>query len=242
MMEREQLLNSRVWLYSRWYGEASAGSEALIRCKEALMLRDQPGRRLTADIATMVAHPLHTVRYGLARLLQWARTHHRRHAAGHRRGSAESGQPVTLCADKRDRFGMPRVKVEWRLGDQVKRTFDKTFAGFARELQLACVADVELDAPLEGRAWPDKLEGTWHHMGTTRMHDSPREGVVDRDCKVHGISNLYIGGSSVVSDSSAQTSRPLRLPRCRSGSPDIWRVSSMCRTLSAARMRKRRIT
>jgi choline dehydrogenase-like flavoprotein len=34
-------------------------------------------------------------------------------------------------------------------------------------------------------------------MGTTRMHDSPREGVVDRDCKVHGIGNLYVGGSSV---------------------------------------------
>jgi len=104
---------------------------------------------------------------------------------------------VTLSADKRDRFGMPRVKVEWRLGEQVKRTFDRTFAGLAKELQLARVADVELDAPLEGRAWPEKLEGTWHHMGTTRMHDSPREGVVDRNCKVHGISNLYVGGSSV---------------------------------------------
>jgi len=81
--------------------------------------------------------------------------------------------------------------------EQVQRTFDKTFALLARELQMAGVADVELDAPLEGRRWPTKLEGTWHHMGTTRMHDSPREGVVDRDCKVHGIGNLYIGGSSV---------------------------------------------
>ena len=34
-------------------------------------------------------------------------------------------------------------------------------------------------------------------MGTTRMHDSPREGVVDRDCKMHGMSNLYVAGSSV---------------------------------------------
>ncbi|MFM0491668.1 GMC family oxidoreductase, partial [Paraburkholderia graminis] len=197
MMEREQLLNSRVWLYSRWYGEASAGSEALIRCKEALMLKDQPGRRLTADIATMVAHPLHTVGYGLARLLQWPALITDVTLQAIVEAVPNPDSRVTLCADKRDRFGMPRVKVEWRLGDQVKRTFDKTFAGFARELQLARVADVELDAPLEGRAWPDKLEGTWHHMGTTRMHDSPREGVVDRDCKVHGISNLYIGGSSV---------------------------------------------
>ena len=33
--------------------------------------------------------------------------------------------------------------------------------------------------------------------GTTRMHDSPRHGVVDRDCRVHGIGNLYVAGSSV---------------------------------------------
>jgi choline dehydrogenase-like flavoprotein len=29
------------------------------------------------------------------------------------------------------------------------------------------------------------------------MASDPREGVVDADCKVHGVSNLYIGGSSV---------------------------------------------
>jgi choline dehydrogenase-like flavoprotein len=36
-----------------------------------------------------------------------------------------------------------------------------------------------------------------HHMGTTRMHDDPHNGVVNRDCQVHGISNLFIAGSSV---------------------------------------------
>jgi len=29
------------------------------------------------------------------------------------------------------------------------------------------------------------------------MHDDPRKGVVDRDCRVHGVSNLYVAGSSV---------------------------------------------
>jgi choline dehydrogenase-like flavoprotein len=35
------------------------------------------------------------------------------------------------------------------------------------------------------------------HMGTTRMSDDPRAGVVDRDDRVHGLDNLYIAGSSV---------------------------------------------
>jgi choline dehydrogenase-like flavoprotein len=39
--------------------------------------------------------------------------------------------------------------------------------------------------------------GLHHPMGGTRMHDDPKVGVVDRDCKVHGVPNLYLAGSSV---------------------------------------------
>ncbi|WP_341313091.1 GMC family oxidoreductase [Paraburkholderia sp. IMGN_8] len=196
LMEREKLLNSRVWLYSRFYGEGSKGSEALIHCKEALLSKDQPGRSLKADLITMASHPLDTVGYGLTRLYQWPAL-----VTGVTLQAIVEAEPnrdsrVTL-SDQRDRLGMPRVKVAWRLGEQVQRTFDRTFALLAQELQMAGIADVELDAPLEGRPWSEKLEGTWHHMGTTRMHDSPREGVVDRNCKVHGIGNLYVAGSSV---------------------------------------------
>ena len=34
-------------------------------------------------------------------------------------------------------------------------------------------------------------------MGTTRMSKDPKDGVVDRNCKVHTLGNLYIAGSSV---------------------------------------------
>jgi choline dehydrogenase-like flavoprotein len=36
-----------------------------------------------------------------------------------------------------------------------------------------------------------------HHMGTTRMHDDPKQGVVDANSKLHGVANLYVAGSSV---------------------------------------------
>ena len=49
----------------------------------------------------------------------------------------------------------------------------------------------------EGSDWPADLAGGFHHMGTTRMSDDPKQGVVDRDCRVHGMSNLYVAGSSV---------------------------------------------
>ena len=39
--------------------------------------------------------------------------------------------------------------------------------------------------------------GASHHMGTTRMHDDPKRGVVDATCRIHGMANLYVAGSSV---------------------------------------------
>ncbi|HVO46560.1 MAG TPA: GMC family oxidoreductase [Steroidobacteraceae bacterium] len=42
-----------------------------------------------------------------------------------------------------------------------------------------------------------------HQMGTCRMADDPARGVVDRDCRVHGIENLHLAGASVFPTSGA---------------------------------------
>jgi choline dehydrogenase-like flavoprotein len=34
-------------------------------------------------------------------------------------------------------------------------------------------------------------------MGTTRMDADPKRGVVDENCRVHGVENLYVAGCSV---------------------------------------------
>jgi choline dehydrogenase-like flavoprotein len=44
---------------------------------------------------------------------------------------------------------------------------------------------------------PSLFLGSFHHMGTTRMHESPKQGVVDHNCQVHGVQNLFVAGSSV---------------------------------------------
>lgn len=196
VLRRERLLNARVWFFSTFYGEGSAGAEALIRCKQALLNKDQPGWSVRADLAMMAAHPVDTIGFGLTRLLQPRALITDVKLQAIVEPAPHRDSRVTL-SEQRDRLGMPRVKVAWRLDSLVQRTFDRTFALLAEELRASNVAQVRLDPPLEGRAWPSTLEGTWHHMGTTRMHDSPREGVVDRDCKVHGLANLHIAGSSV---------------------------------------------
>jgi choline dehydrogenase-like flavoprotein len=196
VLRHEQLLNARVWFFSLFYGEGSDGAEALIRCKQALLNKEQTGWRLRKDLATMTAHPVDTAGFLLTRLLQPRPLITDVKLQAIVEAAPNPDSRVTL-GDQRDALGMPRVRVAWLLDSLVQRTFDRTFALLAEELRAGGVADVKLDEPLEGRAWPSDLEGTWHHMGTTRMHDSPREGVVDRHCAVHGIANLHIAGSSV---------------------------------------------
>ena len=52
-------------------------------------------------------------------------------------------------------------------------------------------------------AWPVEMTGGRHHMGTTRMHEDAKRGVVNADGRVHGIENLYVAGSSVFPTSGA---------------------------------------
>ena len=49
-----------------------------------------------------------------------------------------------------------------------------------------------------GEDWPDGMEIAGnHHMGGTRMGTDRATSVVDADCRVHGMENLYVAGSSV---------------------------------------------
>jgi choline dehydrogenase-like flavoprotein len=92
---------------------------------------------------------------------------------------------------------MPRVRVDWRLAPGDRRTLDRLRQALRRKVEERALGTlVELPAdPATG--WPASLGGGRHHIGTTRMHADPRQGVVDPDCRVHGLANLYVAGSSV---------------------------------------------
>lgn len=100
---------------------------------------------------------------------------------------------------ERDRLGLHRIALDWRLGELEKRTVRVAGELLGRELRRIGVGGVQLANWLDAGsgAWGATLAGGNHHMGTTRMADDPRSGVVDRDCRVHGTANLYVAGSSV---------------------------------------------
>ena len=196
-LQEEGILNARVWFSSIFPGEGSEGALALFRCKQALLKKEQADWSLTRDMLTMMAHPIDTIGYGYTRLFQprWM-------IQGVKFQLIVEPEPdpnsrVMLSPTQKDQLGMNRVRVDWRLTSRVQRTFDRTLAILAEDMRKSGVAQVELDPPVEGRKWPSDLEGTWHHMGTTRMHDSPKECVVDRNCLVHDMTNLFVAGSSL---------------------------------------------
>src|SRR4029079_14566171 len=69
-----------------------------------------------------------------------------------------------------------------------------------KELGRAGLGRVQLmDWLLHGDddSWTNHLSGGWHHMGTARMHEDPKRGVVDANCKVLGLANLFVAGGAV---------------------------------------------
>ena len=99
--------------------------------------------------------------------------------------------------DERDRLGLPRVEVDWRMGEIERRSFDRFHEIFAQAFKRAGLGEITCQLDDDDSGWPPSLLGGKHHMGGTRMHSDPTQGVVDPDSRIHGLSNLYIAGSSV---------------------------------------------
>jgi choline dehydrogenase-like flavoprotein len=105
--------------------------------------------------------------------------------------------------DERDRFGLRRAALDWRLSEIDLRTLRIAAQTVAEHLAARDRGRMQIVEWLRTGRAPTAAElwGGNHHMGTTRMSDDPKRGVVDRNCRVHSLGNLYCGGSSVFATS-----------------------------------------
>lgn len=99
-------------------------------------------------------------------------------------------------SEERDALGLRRVHLDWRfnqadldnIGLIVKRlTRFLGQSGWGRVQHTRFINEETIN----------NLSSGMHHMGTTRMSDTPAHGVVDQHCQVHAMHNLHIVGSSV---------------------------------------------
>lgn len=110
---------------------------------------------------------------------------------------------VTLD-DARDAFGQPLIRLRWDLTDFDRRTALRGIELFAQAIGASEIGRVRVEVEAHDVFPPDTGWGH-HHMGTTRMSDDPKRGVTDRHGRVHGLSNLYVAGSSIFPTSGCAT-------------------------------------
>jgi choline dehydrogenase-like flavoprotein len=97
---------------------------------------------------------------------------------------------VTLGRD-RDAFGLPRPEIHWHWREIDRASHAHLRALLGNEFESRGIGRLEV------RSYPGLDAAACHPTGTTRMSANPELGVVDADARVHGVSNLFVAGSSV---------------------------------------------
>jgi choline dehydrogenase-like flavoprotein len=90
-----------------------------------------------------------------------------------------------------DRLGLNRLVLDWRIPESVHRSLHRL-----QELLRDALARHRLGTLEPGTGVPHYTDAS-HHMGTTRMSATPNAGVVDPNCRIFGVRNLYVAGSAV---------------------------------------------
>ena len=101
---------------------------------------------------------------------------------------------VTL-SNERDELGCRRARLNWRWRDIDVESVHRAQTLLAAQFDRAGIGELRIELK-DGR--PNLvISGLHHHMGTTRMSSNTRQGVVDPNSRVHGLSNLFVAGCSV---------------------------------------------
>lgn len=196
--EREALPRSALFFHPRYEASSAFDSPAvrtLLELRDMLRSRAVPGA-FWPPLMRSLRSPRQIAVAALRRLLV-------RDGAGMRwrvrmMFETESRRENRLeLGDERDVLGRRRPRVHWRLDDGELDAMRRALLRFDAAFRRSGVGHIESRLADDPAAWTAALEGGRHHMGTTRMHADPRQGVVDENCRVHGMRNLYVVGSSV---------------------------------------------
>ncbi len=109
--------------------------------------------------------------------------------------SAQAPDPTSrvMLSNQQDALGVPEVLLDWRVKARDLASIERWINILSDDVESRNLGLVI--PPLEG--WHSEVVGGPHHMGTTRMSNDPKRGVVDANCRVHSVDNLYVVGSSV---------------------------------------------
>ena len=198
--EREGILNTVVFFEESYEGERTPGFIAMRRIAKQIVYGRVPDN-LIHDLGTVIGDLDQVVKALYARSFgdnsyKILQTRFFSEQAPNR------DSRVMLGAD-RDALGQRKLTLDWRLGELDKRTILRTQKLLAEQFGTLGIGRLRIDFQSEDEPWPRGVDSSAHFMGSTRMSRDPRRGVVDENCRVHGIDNLYVAGGSVFPTSGA---------------------------------------
>ncbi|MCU4675541.1 GMC oxidoreductase [Catenovulum sp. 2E275] len=100
-------------------------------------------------------------------------------------------------SEKKDGFGLRLMDIEYQITQDDRNRIWKSLNVLAKEFGALGLGRVKLNPEFSSRIWGSQLGFSNHHMGTTKMAETEKDGVVDKNSLVFGTSNLFMAGSSV---------------------------------------------
>jgi len=108
--------------------------------------------------------------------------------------------------NEKDVLDMQKANLRWEITSFEKRSIKKMVELIGREVGVSDIGRIKLMESLHdgnNQNWIENRYPGCHHMGTTRMSNNPKNGVVDLNCKIHSLNNLFVAGSSCFTTSGS---------------------------------------
>lgn len=185
-------------------GWATPAAEITSRYDDALTFFGLEGQSFRADSYQDASEPLdfddgfpsNVFHFGQARMIRHERLEDmKRHPLITLTDGPSPDNRIRL-GSKVDRFGRRLPNLQWSWSqvelDSIERSRDMVAEQFERANAGSYVSVAEL-----GQGPIQRAGSGAHHLGGTRQSESPKDGVVDANNRLHGVSNLTIVGTSV---------------------------------------------
>lgn len=114
----------------------------------------------------------------------------------HRIEQAPNPDSRVRISKVKDDLGVLQADLQWQLNEHDYRTFKYGQEKVIKELSALGFGRFMVEE-ITTELVDTRAKGHYHHIGTTRMSQNPVDGVVDSNCKVHSLSNLYVAGGSI---------------------------------------------
>jgi choline dehydrogenase-like flavoprotein len=110
---------------------------------------------------------------------------------------APNPQSRVELGDDIDRFGLRRLRVKWRYSELDVESVVRCHRLPVEDFNRANVGTWQVTPEAVSEMVRSTINVGSHHIGTTRMSDSPQCGVVNRNGRLHGVQNLYFSSPSI---------------------------------------------